>query len=62
MHLGVSYAEIDKTTRIELRCNGESFDPLSQDDAGLGVTIVKNIGKTVRYSYENGINNILVVF
>ena len=61
MLLEVTYAEADKASEIILSCGGNAYDPFSQDDAGLGVTILKKIGKQTEYRLENGRNLITVM-
>ena len=61
LHLDISYAEADRTSKIVMSCAGAEYDPFAQEDPGLGVTIVKRVGKTVSCTYENGRNNVLVI-
>ena len=61
LHLDISYAEADKTSKIEMSCNGKEYDPFEQEDCGLGVTIVKHVGKTVSCTYKDGRNDVLVI-
>ena len=61
LHLDISYAEADKTTTIEMNCGGKQYDPFPQEDCGLGVTIVKHVGKTVKCTYKNGSNTVYII-
>ena len=56
LHLDVSYAEADRTTRICLDCAGEAYNPFEQADDGLSVTILKKIAKRIDYAWEKGMN------
>ena len=60
LRLDVSYAEADQTTLISLACGGQEYNPFEQDEAGLGVTILKNMAKQIDYRRENGRNLIEV--
>ena len=61
MQLEVSYAETDRTAEIMLSCDGRAYDPFSQEDDGLGVTIMKRMGRMSKYLRENNRNKITVV-
>lgn len=54
MQISVSFAESDKSTQIELSCGGKQFNPFSQDDDGLGVTILKQMAKQIDYDWKDG--------
>ena len=56
LHLDVSYAEADRTTRICLDCAGEAYNTFEQADDGLSVTILKKIAKRIDYAWEKGMN------
>jgi len=58
MKLDVSYAEADRSTRIALTCGGTAYDPFSQTEDGLGVTILKNMSKQLEYRYTDNRNKI----
>ncbi len=58
--LSVSYAETDGHTEIILNCGGEAYDPFSQDDDGLGVTILKKVAKEIHFRRENDQNVISI--
>jgi polar amino acid transport system ATP-binding protein len=60
IHLDVSYAEADRTTRILLNCAGEAFNPLEQADEGLGVTILKKMAQRIDYTWDEGMNRISI--
>ena len=60
MKLDVSYAEADHAVEIDLACGGAAYDPFEQGDAGLGVTILKNMAKRLDCQRESGINRISI--
>ncbi len=60
MHLDVSYAEADKTTLIRLRCGGAPYNPFEQDRTGLGVTILKNMARSIDCRREKEQNLITI--
>ena len=60
LHLDVSYAGADGTTGILLNCAGEAYNPFSQADDGLGVTILKKMARQIDYVREDGINRITI--
>ena len=60
MQLSVSFAESDKSTEIELTCGGKQFNPFTQDDDGLGVTILKQMAKHIDYDWEENRSHISV--
>ena len=60
LHLDVSYAEADRTTRITLSSAGEAYNPFDQPDDGLGVTILKKMAGQNEYAFENGMNRITI--
>ncbi len=57
----ISYAEIDKTTRIQFSSGGVSFNPFEEDDNGLGVTILKKVSKELDYRFHEGRNEISIL-
>ena len=57
----ISYAETDRMTKINLRSGGQAFDPFTQEDDALGVTILKRMSKHLNYRYENGQNKIDII-
>ena len=61
MQLEVSYAEADRASEILLSCGGRAYDPFSQEDDGLGVTILKRMGRKTEYCRENERNKITVM-
>ena len=60
LHLDIAYAELDRTAEIELLCAGRAYDPFAQEEDGLGVTILKRVGHSLTYSFDNGVNRIFV--
>lgn len=60
MALTVSYSEADQSTEIDLSCTGAQFDPFTQDDDGLGVTILKRMAQELSCRWENGRNTITI--
>ena len=61
MKLDVSYAEADRSTRIALTCGGAAYDPFSQTEDGLGVTILKNMSKQLDYSFIDNRNQLSII-
>ena len=61
MLLQVLYAEADQTVQIEPSCKGGQYDPFSQEDDSLGVTIMKKMSQKIEYSYQEQTNRIVVV-
>ena len=60
MHLDVSYAEADQTVELHLDCGGKPYDPLSQANDGLGVTILKKMARQTTCCYADGKNTITI--
>jgi hypothetical protein len=60
MKLDVSYAEADRATQIALSCGGAASDPFSQEEDGLGVTILKNMSKQLDYSFIDNRNQLSI--
>jgi polar amino acid transport system ATP-binding protein len=60
MHLSLSYSEQDGETEIFLRCGGQPFDPFTQDEDGLGVTILKRMSSHLDYHLDEGRNDFLI--
>lgn len=60
LHLDIAYAELDRTAEIELVCGGSRYDPFSQAEDGLGVTILKHMGRSLTYDFAQGSNRICV--
>ena len=50
----------DRTAEIELVCGGSPYDPFSQAEDGLGVTILKHMGRSLTYDFAQGANRICV--
>ncbi len=59
--LQISYAETDRMTKINLRSGGQAFDPFTQEDDALGVTILNRMSKQLDYRYENEQNKIDII-
>ena len=60
MQLEVAYAEADQTAEITLTCTGAEYDPFAQEDAGLGVTILKKMAKYLDYTRKEDRNHIRI--
>jgi len=60
MQLEVAYAEADQTAEITLTCTGAAYDPFAQEDAGLGVTILKKMAKYLDYTRKEDRNHIRI--
>jgi len=60
MQLEVAYAEADQTAEITLTCTGAEYDPFAQEDAGLGVTILKKMASYLDYTRKEDRNYITV--
>ena len=58
LKLSVSHAEADGATKIAIDCGGGAFNPFTQDEDGLGVTILKNMATRLDYRLEGGRNTI----
>ena len=58
LKLTVTHAEADGTTKIDIDCGGGAFNPFTQDEDGLGVTILKNMATRLDYRLEGGRNTI----
>ena len=56
LNLSVSHAESDGATQIAISCGGAAYDPFSQADDGLGVTILKNMASRLDYALQDGRN------
>ena len=61
MQLEVSYAEADRATQIRLSCGGKAYDPFSQEEDDLDITILKKLGRLTEYRFENKRNEITVI-
>ena len=61
MQLEVFYAEADRASEIMLSSGGRAYDLFSQEDNGLGVTILKRMGRKTEYRRENERNKITVM-
>ena len=60
LRLDIAYAELDRTAEIELSCGGSPYDPFSQAEDGLGVTILKHMGRSLTHTFAQGCNLIRV--
>ena len=60
LHLDIAYAELDRTAEIELVCGGKQYDPFAQAEDGLGVTILKHMGRSLTHAFAHGSNRIRV--
>ncbi len=58
IHLEVSYSETERVSEIRLTCGGLDYNPFAQKDDGLGITILKTMGKEIKYSRENDCSRI----
>ena len=56
----LAYAEADQTAEITLTCTGTEYDPFAQEDAGLGVTILKKMAKYLDYIRKEDRNHIRI--
>ncbi len=54
IQLEVSYSETNRVSEIKLTCRGLDYNPFAQNEDGLGITILKTLGKEIKYSRENG--------
>ncbi|MBR1418588.1 MAG: ATP-binding cassette domain-containing protein, partial [Synergistaceae bacterium] len=66
INMEISYSEADGATLIKLASGGNKFNPFEAelealDEEHLGVTILKNIAKSINYIYENNKNYIDIV-
>jgi len=60
MNLSISHAELDGTTQIDLSYGGAAYNPFERDEAGLGVTILRNMSKQLDYRCTDGKNQISI--
>ncbi len=60
IQLKISYAEDVHETEIDVVCDGREYDPFSQEEDGLGVTILKKMATFIDYSMKAERNNILI--
>ncbi len=58
MQLQISYAETDRMSKIVLTCGGLPYNPFDQEEFGLGVTILKTMGRNIEYKSEKDTNRI----
>ena len=60
MKLDVTYAEADRATKIDMVCGGAAYNPFEQEEAGLGVTILKKMAKKLDFQRDDGQNRIVI--
>ena len=60
LHLDIDYAESDRTAELKLSCGGKAHNPFTQAEDGLGITILKHVGRDLAHTYENGTNIVSV--
>ncbi len=60
LKLDVSYAESGQTIRIDLTCGGRPYNPFTQPDDGLGITILKKMGNQLDCRWDGTHNHISV--
>ncbi len=61
--VNISYSEADKSVLLELTCAGREYNPFSapgDDEAHLGVAILKNVAREISFAYSDGSNQITV--
>lgn len=66
LDLEVSYSEADSSTFIDISGKGSEFNPFSEeaeesDNVHLGVTVLRQISREIKYDYRDGINHISVI-
>lgn len=63
LDVNISYSEADKSILLELTCAGREYDPFSvpeDDEAHLGVTILRNVARKISWACHDGINQIII--
>jgi polar amino acid transport system ATP-binding protein len=63
LNVNISYSETDKSILLELTCAGREYDPFSvpeDDEAHLGVTILRNVAREISFAWNEGINQIII--
>lgn len=63
LDVNISYSEADKSILLELICTGREYDPFlapEDDEAHLGVTILRNVAREICCACHDGINQIIV--
>lgn len=58
MRLDIRYSDAAGEACFKLRCRGQEYNPLEQEEAGLGITILKAVAKDLTYGYADGYNRI----
>ncbi len=60
VNVDISYSEAKGVTELSVTSGGKEFDPFKQDDDGLGITILKTMGKDISYLWEDNKNRIRI--
>lgn len=63
LDVNISYSEVDKSILLELTCAGREYDPFlvpEDDEAHLGITILRNVAQEISCTYHDGINQISI--
>lgn len=63
LDVSVSYSELDKSILLELTSAGREYNPFlapEDDEAHLGITILRNVAKEITYTCHDGINHIII--
>lgn len=56
LNVEITYGELTKSVSLICDCAGKQcnpFDNIGDDEAHLGLTILKNVSKNISYKYEN---------
>ncbi len=66
LDLEISYNSADSSTTIDVSGKGSEFNPFSEDitesdNVHLGVTVLRQVSKEIKYDYTDGINHISIV-
>jgi polar amino acid transport system ATP-binding protein len=63
LDINISYSELDKSIQLELTCDGREYNPFlvpEDDEAHLGVTILRNVAQEISYTFQNEISQIII--
>lgn len=60
MGLDISFSESEGTLLVSYFCTGKAYNPLEQEEPGLGITVLKKVAGKLSYRYEDGLNRIFV--
>ena len=60
LKLEILYTESEHETEISLRCGGRFYDPFSQSEDGLSITILKKMSKRTECHREDGYTDISI--